>query len=72
MTGATRLLALLVAALAFVLPGTASADERILSWRSDISVRPDGALDVIETIRVNAEGNRIQHGIFRAFVEAAS
>jgi uncharacterized membrane protein YgcG len=67
MTGATRLLALLVAALTFVLPGTASADERILSWRSDISVRADGALDVIETIRVNAEGNRIQHGIFRDF-----
>jgi uncharacterized membrane protein YgcG len=63
----TRLLALLVAALAFLLPGAALAEERILSWRSDIAVRADGALDVVETIRVNAEGNQIQHGIFRDF-----
>ena len=67
MTGATRLLALLVAALAFLLPGAAQADERIVSWRSDIAVRADGALDVTETIRVNVEGNQIQHGIFRDF-----
>jgi uncharacterized membrane protein YgcG len=67
MIRATRLLALLAAALAFLLPGAALADERIVSWRSDIAVRADGALDVTETIRVNAEGNRIQHGIFRDF-----
>jgi len=62
-----RLLALLLAALALLLPGAAWADERILSWRSDIAIRADGALDVTETIRVNAEGNQIQHGIFRDF-----
>jgi uncharacterized membrane protein YgcG len=67
MTRATRLLALLAAALAFLLPGAALADERIVSWRSDIAVRADGALDVVETIRVNVEGNQIQHGIFRDF-----
>ena len=67
MNRAMRLLAALLAALAFLLPGTALADERILSWRSDIEVRADGALDVTETIRVTVEGNRIQHGIFRDF-----
>ena len=67
MTRATRLLALLAAALAFLLPGAALADERIVSWRSDIAVRADGALDVSETIRVNVEGNQIQHGVFRDF-----
>jgi uncharacterized membrane protein YgcG len=66
-TSVTRLLALLLAALALVAPGAAAADERILSWRSDIDVRQDGALDVTETIRVNVEGNQIQHGIFRDF-----
>ena len=74
------LLALLLAALA-LLPSSASAapypsvvdtsqwqlGERILSWRSDIDVRVDGTLDVTETIRVNVEGNQINHGIFRDF-----
>ncbi len=41
--------------------------ERILSWRSDIDVRADSALDVTETIRVNAEGDQIKRGIFRDF-----
>jgi uncharacterized membrane protein YgcG len=67
MTAAIRLTALLLAALATLLPGGALAEESIRSWRSDIQVRADGALDVTETIRVNAEGNRIQHGIFRDF-----
>jgi len=64
--GATRWLALLLAALAF-LPGAASADERILSWRSDIAVQPDSSLDVTETIRVRAEDEDIKHGILRDF-----
>jgi uncharacterized membrane protein YgcG len=64
---AARLLALLVTALALLLPGAALAEERILSWRSDVAVRADGALDVTETIRVNAEGDQIRHGIFRDF-----
>jgi uncharacterized membrane protein YgcG len=67
MTAAIRLAALLLAALATLLPGAALAEESIRAWHSDIQVRADGALDVTETIRVNAEGNRIQHGIFRDF-----
>ena len=41
--------------------------ERILSWRSDITVRADTALDVTETIIVNAEGADIRRGIYRDF-----
>ncbi|WP_305095874.1 DUF2207 domain-containing protein [Croceibacterium aestuarii] len=62
-----RLLGLLLAVLAVVLPGAASADERILAWNSDIEVRRSGALDVSETIRIRAEGDRIRHGIYRDF-----
>jgi uncharacterized membrane protein YgcG len=64
---AGSLLALLLAALAMLMPGAALAEERILSWRSDIEVRPDGALDVTETIRLTAEGYQINHGIYRDF-----
>jgi uncharacterized membrane protein YgcG len=68
MTPAARsLLALLLAALALLVPGAAAADERILSWRSDIDIRADGALDVTETIRVTVEGNQISRGIYRDF-----
>jgi uncharacterized membrane protein YgcG len=60
-------LALFLAALALLAPGMAAADERILSWRSDIEVRADGALDVTETIRLTVEGNQINYGIYRDF-----
>ena len=41
------------------------ADERILSFDSDIVVLESGALDVTETIRVRAERREIRRGIFR-------
>ena len=44
-----------------------AADERILSYHSDISIQPDGHLDVAETIRVRAEGRQIRRGIYRDF-----
>jgi uncharacterized membrane protein YgcG len=43
------------------------ADERILSFDSDITVQADGAFLVTETIRVRAEGRQIRRGIFRDF-----
>lgn len=43
------------------------ADERILSFDSDINVQTDGAFIVTETIRVRAEGRQIRRGIFRDF-----
>ncbi len=50
-----------------VVAGGASAEERILSFTSDISVFKDATMIVTETIRVRAEGNRIRRGIFRDF-----
>jgi uncharacterized membrane protein YgcG len=45
----------------------AFADERILEFHSDILVMEDGWIQVTETIRVRAEGNRIRRGIYRDF-----
>ncbi len=41
--------------------------ERILSFRSDITVRQDSTMTVRETITVRAEGNKIKRGIYRDF-----
>lgn len=41
--------------------------ERILLFASDIQIRPDGSLEVAETIRIAARGERIRHGIYRDF-----
>ena len=46
---------------------TARADERILSYDSQISIQRDGAMEVVETIRVRAEGDQIRRGIYRDF-----
>ncbi len=45
----------------------AVADERILDFHSDITVKQDGWIEVTETIRVRAEGDRIRRGIYRDF-----
>jgi uncharacterized membrane protein YgcG len=50
-----------------LLPMVSAADERILSYHSDIVVQADGWIDVTETIKVRAEGNRIRRGIYRDF-----
>jgi len=58
--------ALLVLVLA---PGARAQDssERILSFHSDITVIPDGSMEVRETIKVRAAGEEIKHGIYRDF-----
>jgi uncharacterized membrane protein YgcG len=43
------------------------ATERILNFHSDITVNPDGSMDVRETIKVRAEGEQIKRGIYRDF-----
>jgi hypothetical protein len=43
------------------------AQERILSYDSQVMVNADGSLDVTEQIRIRAEGNQIRRGIFRDF-----
>lgn len=58
---------LLAALVAVALPGAAHAEERITRYSSDVRVQKDGALDVTETIEVNAEGVSIRHGIYRDF-----
>ena len=53
--------------LALLSPALASADERILSYDSEVDVRADGSLEVVEHIRVRAEGGNIRRGIYRDF-----
>ncbi len=48
-------------------PLLVAADERILDFHSDITVMQDGRIEVTETIRVRAEGDRIRRGIYRDF-----
>jgi Predicted membrane protein (DUF2207) len=51
----------------FALCAVASAQERILSFDSEITVNTDGSMLVHESIRVNAQGQKILHGIYRDF-----
>lgn len=44
-----------------------AAQERILSYDSDVQIGADGSLDVTERIAVRAEGNNIRRGIYRDF-----
>ncbi|MBN1897931.1 MAG: DUF2207 domain-containing protein [Spirochaetes bacterium] len=44
-----------------------SQQERILLYQSDITVHKDGTMNVIETIKVIAMGQKIKRGIFRDF-----
>ena len=53
--------------IAVVVGGRALAAERILRFVSDVTVEREGDLAVTETIRVEAEGNEIRHGILRDF-----
>jgi uncharacterized membrane protein YgcG len=45
----------------------AVAEEAIKDFSSDITIGSDGTLTVKESITVQSEGDRIQHGIFRDF-----
>ncbi|MEJ2142877.1 MAG: DUF2207 domain-containing protein [Gammaproteobacteria bacterium] len=62
-----RKLLAVVCLAGLLLTGLAQAEERILSYHSDIQVYPDRSMIVTETIRVRAEGNKIKRGIFRDF-----
>jgi uncharacterized protein (TIGR04222 family) len=53
--------------LLLVVAFTAGAEERILSFHSDVLVRTDGWIEVVESIRVVAEGREIRRGIYRDF-----
>ena len=45
----------------------AVAKESILSFNSEVSVAADGSMQVLESIRVRAEGRDIRRGIYRDF-----
>jgi uncharacterized membrane protein YgcG len=63
-----RVVAAVVAAVVAVgLAGAARAAEEILAYDAAVTVAADGVLDVTETIRVRAEGDRIRRGIYRDF-----
>ncbi len=59
-----RLLAIVFSMLCCV---AVQADERILDFHSDIKIAADSSMTVAETIKVNAEGDRIRRGIYRDF-----
>jgi hypothetical protein len=65
MTTIRRLAVILLGLLAMLAP--ASAAERVLSFLSDVMVERNGDLQVTETIVVEAEGDKIRHGILRDF-----
>lgn len=58
---------LVVVLLALLACAPAAAAERILSYDSDVQVNADGSLDVTETLRVQADGDKIRRGIYRDF-----
>ena len=52
---------------AAVLASSASSEERISHFRSDVEIQKDSSVEVAESIDVNVENVRINHGIFRDF-----
>jgi len=57
----------LIVLIGLCLAFSSQADERILSFHSDVRVFSDGMIEVTETIKVRAEGNQIRRGIYRDF-----
>lgn len=56
-------IAALLLILLLALPATAR--EAITSFASSVTLFPDGSVEVVETIEVNAEGSEIRRGIYR-------
>ncbi len=50
-----------------LLPLSVLAAEEIISFHSDITINSDGSLNVVESIQVRAEGQKIKRGIYRDF-----
>ncbi|MEO8367112.1 MAG: DUF2207 domain-containing protein, partial [Pseudoxanthomonas sp.] len=56
-----------LAGLLSLLSTPLAAQERIISYDSEVQVGSDGSLDVTERIAVRAEGDNIRRGIYRDF-----
>jgi hypothetical protein len=66
MVRGNRLLQILL--LAFMcLPGAARAQDAVLSWHSEITIRSDAVLDVVERVQVRAESEALRIGLTRPF-----
>lgn len=63
----SRTLATLLFVLSSCLAHHVAAQERILAYDSEVDVNTDGSLDVVERIRVRAEGSLVRRGIYRDF-----
>ncbi|MEO6227764.1 MAG: DUF2207 domain-containing protein [Thermomonas sp.] len=64
----SRLFAIFFATTLLLLPASGTfAQERILSYDSQLQVNSDGSLSVHEKIKVRAEGTNIRRGIYRDF-----
>jgi hypothetical protein len=50
-----------------LVPSADAQSERILDYHSEITLRKDATLQVVETIRVASRGEQIRHGIYRDF-----
>ncbi|RZA31523.1 MAG: DUF2207 domain-containing protein, partial [Lysobacteraceae bacterium] len=57
----------LLLVLVLVLSAPLAAQERILSYDSEVDIQADGSLEVTERIAVRAEGSSIRRGIYRDF-----
>lgn len=62
-----RLGRILAVVLVLAAAPAAAQTERILAFDAQVTVRPDGVLQVVETIEVVAAGQQIRRGIFRDF-----
>lgn len=58
-----RLFFVVCVALALAQPG--QAREEIRAFASDVTLRTDGSVLVVETVDVNAEGDQIRRGVYR-------
>lgn len=47
--------------------GAAAAQERFVSFVSDVTIEPDGEIDVTETMKIDVRNQQIKHGIYRDF-----
>jgi len=58
---------LILAVSLCTLASAQNPEERILSFKSHVTVNPGGTMLVTETIRVSTIGDQIKHGIYREF-----
>jgi hypothetical protein len=49
--------------------GVPSGSERVLDFHSDLTVREDGTLKVLEQVRLQSAGIKIKHGITQLFLK---